>query len=452
MLAKTEMLLGRQVWTLLLVTLMTLSLMLAAQPTHAQTNFTVTRIDDFADPNPGDGECGFFAGRGGQVCTLRAAIEEANATAGADTINFNIVDGGDGVKTISPTSELPAITEAVTIDGYTQPGASPNTLAKGTNANIMIELDGSFAESASGLEIEVDDVVVRGLAIGSFDNSFQINGVEGVGDPSGVKIEGNFIGTDASGTVVRANKFNGINWSDSAGNNIIGGTTPATRNLISGGNSTGVQINAVEGGVVIAGNLIGTQKDGRSPLGNRNGGVAMSGSSGNTVGGATAAAANTIAFNGLEGVEIRGDNSSANRLLSNSIFSNGGLGIDLEGGTENAEEATKNDPLDADEGTNGLQNKPAVTSTVTSGKTTIKGKLLSKPNKTFVVRFFANPSGQNEGKQFIGQKKVTTNSAGKVSFTFVPSRRVGAGKTVTATATGTEGTSEFSAPRTVVAQ
>ena len=45
---------------------------------------------------------------------------------------------------------------------------------------------------------------------------------------------------------------------------------------------------------------------------------------------------------------------------------------------------------------------------------------------------------------------MTTNSDGKVSFTFSPSQKVGAGKTVTATATGSEGTSEFSTPRTVV--
>ena len=72
------------------------------------------------------------------------------------------------MQTIKPTSALPIITEAVIIDGYTQPGASPNTLAKGTNARIMVELDGSFAGSADELDIRASNVVVRGLAINGF--------------------------------------------------------------------------------------------------------------------------------------------------------------------------------------------------------------------------------------------------------------------------------------------
>ena len=84
--------------------------------------------------------------------------------------------------------------------------------------------------------------------------------------------------------------------------------------------------------------------------------------------------------------------------------------------------------------------------------TTLKGTLRSTPNTSFTVQFFLNPSGGDEGKKFIGKKRVATNSDGKVSFTFSPTRQVGVGETVTATATGAGGTSEFSAPRTVVVQ
>jgi hypothetical protein len=102
----------------------------------------------------------------------------------------------------------------------------------------------------------------------------------------------------------------------------------------------------------------------------------------------------------------------------------------------------------SDPGANGLQNKPSIRSAVTSGgKTTLKGNLRSTPNTSFTVQFFANSSG--EGKKFIGQKRVTTSSEGKVYFTFSPAQKVGAGQPVTATATGAEGTSEFSAPKTV---
>ena len=76
------------------------------------------------------------------VVSLREAILSANSTAGTDTITFNIA--GAGVKTISPTTPLPEITEAVTINGYLQPGASANTSATGTNATLLIQLDGSL--------------------------------------------------------------------------------------------------------------------------------------------------------------------------------------------------------------------------------------------------------------------------------------------------------------------
>src|SRR2546426_9701517 len=91
--------------------------------------FTVNSTADTTDAAPGDGVCD----DGGGACTLRAAIEEANAHAGADTIAFSI---GSGVQTITPGSQLPAILEPVTIDGTTQPGFA---------GEPIIELDGSEA-------------------------------------------------------------------------------------------------------------------------------------------------------------------------------------------------------------------------------------------------------------------------------------------------------------------
>src|SRR5512135_2117087 len=72
--------------------------------------------------------------------SLRQAILDANASVGFDTIAFNIP--GTGVHTITPVTELPYLTDPASIDGYTQPGASPNTDSIGTNAVILIELDG----------------------------------------------------------------------------------------------------------------------------------------------------------------------------------------------------------------------------------------------------------------------------------------------------------------------
>src|SRR4029450_3430467 len=92
--------------------------------------------------------------------SLRQAIDDANGTPGADTIAFNIP--GAGGHTLTPQSLLPTIIEAVTIDGYTQPGSSPNTNATGgLNSVLQIEIDGTVAPNR-GITIGANDVVVRG--------------------------------------------------------------------------------------------------------------------------------------------------------------------------------------------------------------------------------------------------------------------------------------------------
>lgn len=453
--AKTERLRANRTLALgflLAASLVAASLMVNAKPAQADTTFTVTRTDDFGDPDLGDGECGVFSARGGRACSLRAAIGQANATPGRDTINFNI-GGPIGVKTISVASDLPDITDPLSIDGYSQPGSSINTLAKGTNAVLMVRLDGNNT-AGNGIEIVADDVVVRGLAIGRFNfNGIEVDDAEGVGAPSGVRIQGNFVGTDASGTVALPNRFNGLNLRESGGDNTVGGTSPSQRNLISGNGANGINIGTGNDGYVIEGNLIGTKKDGTSALGNNNNGVTLSSATDNFVGEFSASAANTIAFNGGDGVNVVGEDTVGNRILSNSIFSNGRLGIDLVGGTENAAGATANDTGDRDIGSNDLQNKPVVTSAKTvGGTTTIQARLNSTSSDPFFVQFFSNPSG-NEGQKLIGSKSVSTNSNGNVTFTFTPSQAVPAGQRVTATALDVVGgnTSEFSGPRAVAA-
>jgi len=173
---------------------------------------------------------------------------------------------------------------------------------------------------------------------------------------------------------------------------------------------------------------------------------------------------NTIAFNGdttnpvraTDGVVLFGDVGTTDTILSNSIFANKGLGIDLidfpAGERGNTNVSNANDPCDPDAGTNDLQNKPNLTSALTSsGTTTIKGSLNSNPNQTFTVQFFRNPPGTNEGKTFLGQKSVSTGSNCTTgTFTFIPNQAVSVGQNITATATDSEGnTSEFSAPRTI---
>jgi hypothetical protein len=431
---------------LALATAVLLAALTAAEPARAATAFTINQdFLDSRDANFGDSRCDVDLFASGNQCTLRAAIEQANETPGTDAIHFDIPGGG--VKTMRPSSELPTITEAVTIDGYTQPGAKKNTLTKGTNAVLLIELNGQSAGLAAGLRLGASNVVVRGLVI----NGFEFGGILASG--ANTRIEGNFIGTDPSGTLVRSNDGAGVTLDGL--NAIVGGATPTSRNLISGNLNQGVRL--FDSGARVQGNLIGTEKDGATALdggfftGNL-GGLLVPGSN-NVIGGSGPGEANTIAFNvGEAGVLVQ-SSGTGNRILGNSIFSNGRLGIDLDGGTQNFAGVTKNDTKDPDTGSNNLQNSPRLTSATTSDdRITMEGNLNSTPEKTFVLRFFSNPPGGEEGKTFVGRKSVTTNANGNAPFTFSFAKTVSAGRTVTATATGPGGnTSEFSAPRTVAA-
>ncbi len=318
------------------------------KPARAAATFTVNSTGDAGDDNPGNGSCFtgvFIAGSGfGLVkeCTLRAAIEEANANDNdetvVDAINFGIPEAGP--HTISPARALPDITEPVTIDGYTEPGASVNTATTGTNAVLQIVLDGSKApDDAIGLYVTALDSTLKGLVISGFNTGvvlFPDGGQQGEGN----RLEGSFISTDATGTTTVSNRVGVFPTGIATGKNeVIGGNTLAARNLISG-NLFGVDLLSL---AKVEGNLIGTKKDGTTALGNVTG-VLVEGPD-NSIGG-NGAARNTISFNGQNGVEI--SDGTGNRILSNSIFFNGGLGIDLGGNLA----VTPNDPQDPDTGPN----------------------------------------------------------------------------------------------------
>lgn len=228
--------------------------------------------------------------------SLRQAILDANANAGADTIAFNIP--GTGVQTISPLAALPTISDAVVIDGYTQPGSSVNTLADGDNAVLLIELNGTNLGGGallfSGIVINTSNCVVRGLVI----NRFPGDGIFFT-SPSGTTtnnvVEGNFIGTNPAGTVALGNNNGiGINFST---NNLIGGTTPAARNVISANGSRGISVSTGASATTIQGNFIGTTASGTGALGNNSGGISSAGNGPDTIGGTAAGARNVISAN-----------------------------------------------------------------------------------------------------------------------------------------------------------
>src|SRR5205807_1163694 len=125
--------------------------------------------------DPGDAGAGL-----GLAGDLRYCITQANASPGGDVIRFAIP--GAGLHTIGLNSALPAITDSVLLDGYTQPGASPNTLAAGDNAVLAIELNrGSAPLDTNGLTITASNCTIRGLAIDGFAaTSFASGGGTGI--------------------------------------------------------------------------------------------------------------------------------------------------------------------------------------------------------------------------------------------------------------------------------
>jgi CSLREA domain-containing protein len=443
-------------WLLALLVAASLGVLLGANPAHAKT-FTVTSTSDGADVAL-NGICD-ASPKISEVCTLRAAIEEANnriSNPGADTINFNIPTTTDPscnattrICTISPASALPTITEALTINGYTQrpcstnpaPCSRPNTSAVGTNSVLLIQLNGGNTSSLSGLIIEASNSVVRGLVINRFGRGISIFNSFATPNPANNRIEGNFIGTNAGGTSDLSNSGEGV-YLYGSDNTTVGGTSRAARNLISGNDWHGVMVRS--SGNSIQGNLIGTDRTGTQDVGNGGTGV-ESVEPNQIIGGDTAASANVIAFNRYDGVAVSPSYVTGNAILRNSIFSNDEQGIDL--GRDNWH--PPNDPGDEDQGPNNFQNFPEVSSAETVGAiTTIKARLNSTPSTQFVVRFFSNPSNEDEGKKYLGQMSVDTDANGNTgTFTFSPEQRVGLGQRITATVTDpANNTSEFSAP------
>ena len=434
--------------------------------------------------------------------SLRQAILESNFTIGErDTIRFSIP--GAGPHTIVLASDLPQIVDPVTIDGYTQPGASPNTRTSesGSDASLQIVLDGAAA-ATFGFSIRSGDSVVRGMLIQNFLGSGLLLQIA-----DGNTVEGSWIGLDASGAVAAGNLM-GIQILNS-GSNTIGGNDPAARNLISGNDLDGISISGVlsqsneilgnsigvgasgqsvignvrdairvdgspatliggvsEGsgnvicgsgvgvrisnpgaiGTIVRGNSIGTDAGGVSGLGNLQAGiVASDGSTATTIGGSDPAAGNIVAFNTEDGVRVVGETTTT-AILRNSIHSNGFLGIDLVGVVG----VNANDTGDLDTGTNGLQNHPVLTSVVADGDDTlIEGTLNSSATTNFRVEFFASddcdPSGHGEGKRYLDVANVLSDAAGDATISVrLRGVSIAPNEFVTATATDDGKTSEFS--------
>jgi uncharacterized repeat protein (TIGR01451 family) len=430
--------------------------------------------------------------------SLRQAILESNSdTVDVDHIVFTL-PGPNSV--ITPATALPPVNAAVVMDGTSAPGyaGTPVVELRGGASFWGLELDNASGSTVKGLAITGFD---QGIVTFSGGHTIEQNVLSGNVNAgllirsNGNVVRGNKIGTNAAGTAAQPNLF-GITIGGTF--NIIGGTTPAARNIISGNTQGGVDTfnDASTPGMTgsantIQGNYIGTTADGLSRLangvgvrmfagpntiggsgagqgnlvsGNTGNGIDLSSPGnlvqGNTVGlnaagaplsnaigvrvgaGGNRVVFNTIASSTSDGVRVAAGTGS--RILSNQIFANTLLGINLNPGG-----VTPNDAGDADTGPNNLQNFPVLTA-VAGG---VQGTLNSTANTTFTIQYFGNTacdsSGNGEGQTFLGEMPATTNASGNATL---PLFAAAAGQIVTATATSsTNDTSEFSACVTVLA-
>jgi hypothetical protein len=285
-----------------------------------------------------------------------------------DTILFNIPTSDPGyngeVFTIAPLMPLPTITAPVVINGFSQPGATPNTNSVPTNgqptdnAVRLITLDGSQAGNADGLALAGGTSTVEGLVIQNFDSlsgpsyistyrPAQVFAAIHIEITGSDLVDGNYLSQNGTGIFV-----------DNVPNNTIGGTTAGARNIVFNSlpNSSSNAAILVEGPAAttnqIQGNYLGT--DGMNPLGTpnttANNAVDIWDASHNTVGGIIPGAGNVI-WAGCVGVEIQGDttqgSASYNSVEGNLIGTDatgkyvpgpdliGFFGVALEGGADN---------------------------------------------------------------------------------------------------------------------
>jgi Bacterial Ig domain len=259
------------------------------------------------------------------TCTLRAALAQADGDGMASTIRFNIA--GTGPHTIAIGSTLDTLNEGdTTIDGYSQPGAAPNTASEGSNASIRVQIagPGMVQGGVRALVIMSPRNTIRGLAIYNMFQDIHL----GSDDASNNEIAGNFLGTNAAGTFGATSANNatfGVVVLRGADHNTIGGPDPADRNVISGHAGRGVIVGWVTSTAdvgtdanLVQGNIVGLTPSGSDRRPNWGHGIDVNnGATGNRVVG------NVVSGNNAEGIEVsHGRSTSANEVIGNRVGTN----------------------------------------------------------------------------------------------------------------------------------
>jgi len=336
---------------------------------HAANTYTVNDLGDQPDITHGNGIC--ETGTGNGICTLRAAIEEADADGVDSTIDFNV----PSPYTITPTlanGPLPPLSAPVAIDGTSQPGyaGTPivildgHLLSPGNTIGLWLNVSSGPASTIKGLEVIKFDTGIEndgsvgstidsnyigtdgasdlgnnefGVAFTNATNTVQNNVISGngqlqgccgsgygvyIGAGSNDIIRANRIGTNAAGNVAIGNRIFGIGIQGSVTGTTIGGSISSDRNVISGNGHSGISINGSPTNTTIENNYIGTNASGTAAMGNAINGILINGVTGTTTIGAPGAG-NIISGNS-EGIEFANfiNQSASATIQGNSIGTN----------------------------------------------------------------------------------------------------------------------------------
>ena len=398
----------------------------------------------FAIPNTGAGVSVFSSNNviGGATLAARNVISgnsEAGVRvrlfccSGAAPISGNVIQGNYIGVTAQGDKALGNQREGVDVSTSAGDVAISNTLIGGTTPGAGNVISGNNFDGILIGSFTTTSTTVQGNRIGtSADGMSKIpNGGDGIHIDLG---NNNVIGGSAPGA-----------------GNLISGNGKVSSGL---GRGNGISVGSLNN--IIQGNLIGTDATGNGPLGNSDDGIFGGRNTtvgGTGAGEGNVIAFNGlrgISNNGALGTanSYRGNSIHSNGT-SGSPFTPG-LGIELGPAGPNA-----NDPGDADTGANNLQNFPIITSVMASaGSTNVKGSLNSSASASFNLDFYRNtscdPSGNGEGEHLIGSILVTTDASGNVSFDTTFAVSTSASEVLTATATDLSGnTSEFSPCATV---
>ncbi len=369
-----------------------------------------------------------------------------DSSASAETIQSNVIgltsggntalaNGGNGIEvrgsnnTIGGNSQSNYFTRNF-LSGNSKEGLLIGSGATGNQVQgnfIGLGVSGTIGIANSiGIEIigTTNNIGSTISGTGNFVSGNKSDGVLLDSAASGNALLGNDVGTDYTGNHALANGGNGVEIKGTA--NSIGGASSRARNIISANTNDGVLIDSGATGNQVQGDSIGVNYSGAA-LANSGNGVEIAGA-GNTIGGSVAGTGNTIANNNGAGVLVSA--ASGNTIRENSIFANTGPGISLTSGANNNLAA------------------PSLSSaTLSSGTLTVTGRFTAPiANVPYVLEFFANPTGDPEGKIYLGSLTVTPTSTGTQSFSFTKTTTVtGTNPLITATLTDATGdTSSFS--------